>query len=603
MNFAALSTAGLVGALAATTALVVTLYLLRRTPRTQVVSNIEFWRRAAERSRPRSLLATRIPWLAMLLSLLVGLLLVVELADPRTGSGFSGTTVIVLDADRTMAARDEHGRRRLDEALALVREIVQSDTVTGRVAIIRAGVRNEVLVPLTHRSADADRGLRSTETDDGTADLDGAVSIARAIVTRSQATGRVVVLSDREDFARATVRSVPVTLVPIGNAAETIAITSLDARRDPNALGEYYARCEVRSYSAHAARVHLVLRDRDVTVSEETITLQPGEVHTHRAHGFSSAQAELTARLEDIEIAGGRDALATDDVTYAAIAPVVATHVLLVTSGNRYLQNALAANPSVQLETIAPDGLDARRSTLDHYHVIVLDRIAPTPPLAHPAQLYFGGSDGRVVRAGPELRDPRVTAFATDHRILAGLRFDQVGLSRAHAILPEADDRVLVRSGRNALAIARDRDGARTVALGFDTDGTDLVQRVAFPLFVHSTLVWLDHRERAFHSWQSPGDPIRAAGSPGLVLDPSGEGRAVQGALYDTTRAGIYHTADRAIAVSSADQAGSLVAAEGSRDLHHDTHRGKTPIALILAAALVALMAIEWFVTQRGTFE
>ena len=140
MNFAALSPAALLGAALAATLAVVALYLLRRTPRTQVVSNVEFWRRAVERSRPRALFATRVPWLALLVSLLIALSLVGEMGDPRVGSGFSGTTVIVLAADRTMTTRDERGRRRLDDALALARATVLADTVSGQVAIVRAGL-------------------------------------------------------------------------------------------------------------------------------------------------------------------------------------------------------------------------------------------------------------------------------------------------------------------------------------------------------------------------------------------------------------------------------------------------------------------------------
>lgn len=603
MTFAALSTAALVASALAAAAAVVTLYLLRRTPRAQVVSNVEFWRRAVERSRARALFATRVPWLALLLSLAIALLLVTELGDPRVGTGFSGTTVIVLAADRTMAARDDRGRRRLDDALALARATVLADTVTGQVAVVRAGLRSEVIVPLTHRAADAERALGSVEADDGAADLAAAVALGRAIVHATHGPGRVLVVADRDDFARPADPTVAVVLAPVGSPGETLAVTALDARRDPLALGEYLVRCEVRSYAARRARARLVIRDRDTVLSEQRVTPEPGEVITHRARGFSSAQGELSARLEDIDLEGGRDALAADDVAYATVPPVVATRVLLVTRGDRYLANALAANPSVELETVDPGGLEARRRTLGRYQVVVLDRIAPAPPLDHPALLLVGAVATRALRVGPEVAAPRVTAFAADHRVLAGLRFDQVQVSLARPLVPEADDRVLVRGGRDALVVARDRDGARTLALGFDTEHTDLVQRVAFPLFMHNALVWLDRREREFHSWQAPGEPIRASGSPAVVLTPSGAAREVRGALYDTARAGIYHTADRAIAVSAADEAGALSAAAGSRDTRRGAPPMRAPLSLVLAAAILGLLCVEWVLTQRGRLQ
>lgn len=602
MSFAALSTAALVALALATAAAVVALYLLRRTPQRQTVSNVEFWRRAASRSRPRSLFATRIPWAAMLVSLAIALLLVCELGDPRAGAGLAGVTVIVLDADRTMAAVGASGRRRVDDAVAIARATAQASTVAGEVAIVRAGARPAILVPLTRRAADVDRALASVDADDDTADLDASIALARAIVRGAGASGRVVVVADRDDFARRS-DTVPVALAPVGEAGETLAITAFDARRDPDAMGEYHLRCEVRSYAAHQARARLVVRDRDTVISEESLTLAPGEVKTHRAHGFSSAQGELTARLEDVAIDGGRDALARDDVAYAAVAPVVATRVLLVTPGNRYLAGALAANPSVELETVDAAGLAARRRDLSRYQVVVLDRVALDAPLDHPAQLLVGAVDSRAVRVGAAVDAPRITAAAVEHRVLAGLRFEQVQVARARAIAPDADDRVLLRSGRDALAIARDRGGARMVALGFDIESTDLARRVAFPLFMHNALVWLDRREREYRAWQPPGEAIRASGSPAVVLTPSGAARDVRGALYDTGRAGLYHTADRAVAVSAADASGALASVEGHDAARAATAPGRAPLTLVLAAVILALLCGEWFFTLRGRLQ
>ena len=604
MTFAALSAPALLAAALAASLAVVALYLLRRTPRPQVVSSVAFWRRAVERSRPRALFATRVPWLALLVTLAIALLLVAEMGDPRLGAGYSGTTVIVLAADRTMAARDERGRRRLDDALAIARATVLADTVTGQVAIVRAGLHPAVLAPVTHRAADAERALVGVETDDGAADLAAAVGVARGIVRASGAAGRVLVVADRDDFPRVDDARVAVTLAPVGAPTETLAVTALDARRDPLALGEYHVRCEVRSYSPRRARARLVIRDRDTVLSDERIAAEPGAVSTHRARGFSSAQAELSARLEDIDVEGGRDALSSDDVAYAVVPPVVATRVLLVTSGNRYLAGALAANPAVALETVDAAGLAGRRRELLRYQVVVLDRVAPEPPLDHPALLVVGAPGTRALRVGPAVTAPRVTAFAADHRVLAGLRFDQVQIARARPLVPEADDRVLVRSGRDALVLARDRDGARTLALAFDTDGTDLVQRVAFPLFMHNALVWLDRREREFRSWQAPGEPIRAPGAPAVVLTPSGVGREVRGALYDTARAGVYHTADRAVAVSAADEAGSLAdAPPRGAGSARGAPSGRPPLAQVLAAAILALLCLEWALVQRGRLQ
>src|SRR5689334_2369752 len=102
MSFAAMP-AWLVGVLiAGAIGLVVALYLLRRTPRPQVVSNVDFWLRAMENSKPNLLASFRIPLLALLVSLLVACAIVFLAGDPRFGAGVRGTTVVVLDTGRTM---------------------------------------------------------------------------------------------------------------------------------------------------------------------------------------------------------------------------------------------------------------------------------------------------------------------------------------------------------------------------------------------------------------------------------------------------------------------------------------------------------------------
>jgi len=578
VTFAALSAAAVIGLALATAAAVVAMYLLRRTPRPHTVSSVAFWRRAAERSRPRSPLATRIPWVAMLLSLAIATLLVLELGDPRPGSAPPGATVVVLAADRSMAATDARGRRRLDDAVAIARATAQAGTVDGRVAVVRAGARTSVLAPLTRVAADVDRALAGLDADDGAADLGAAISLARAIVRGAGGAGRVVVVIDRDDFSL-TPDPIPLSFAPVGSPGETVAIAAFDARRDPTALGEYHVRCEVRSYAGRRARARLVIRDRGTVLTEEALTLEPGEVREHRARGFSSAQGELTASLEDVALDGGRDALARDDLAYAALSPVAATRVLLVTPGDRFLAGALAANPSVDLEVVDAAGLASRRASLHRYHVVVLDRVAPDPPVDHPALLLVGAAGGRTLRVGRELVGPRVTAVAAEHRVLAGLRLDQIRVERARALLPEADDRVLLRSGRDALALARDR-GSRVVALGFDSESTDLPRRVAFPLFIHNALVWLDRRERDFRAWQPPGEPV--------------------GTRYDTGRAGLYRAAGRVVAVSAADASGAVPTVDVRRENSDVAAPGRAPLSLVLALVTLALLCGEWLLTARG---
>lgn len=578
-------------------AVVVALYLLRRTPRHQIVSNIEFWLRAAQRAKPRWLSSKRIPLLALLLTLICALLVVFLAGDPRYGEGVRGTTVIVVSAGQSMGARTERGTR-IRRAREETRAWVDRATASGRVAVVRAGIDPSVLVPLTDNAADLDRAFEGFRLDDGPADLAAAVKLADGIVRQSGDTGQILVIADA---LSETPTYAPQMLIPIGTTAETVAITTFTARRDPIAVGEYAVYCEVHAYTARQATARLVIRDRDVTIFDQPITLGPGETVSRTAQGFSSAQGELTARLEDIEIPGGRDALESDDVAFAVAQPLPRTKVLLVGPGNEMLELLLDVHGLMDVTKVAA-GAVPPADQLARFDVVILDRVAPPATLGHPAVLMIGAPDNDLVHAITQLRGPGVTSTLSSHAALDGVRLDRLQIQQARSLDPRGGDQVLVRSGRHALAIAREEGGKRVVALGFALGQTDLVERPAFPLMMHATLHWLaGSRGDTTVLPRRPGETI-ATGTATAVLGPDDEPIEPHGgAIDDTQRAGIYHIGEAAVAVSATDHAGSLTVATTGMPASLET--ALPPLAVLVAALLLLAILVEWALLHRGKLE
>jgi len=606
VSFAALPVAWIAAIAGTVAAAVIGIYLLRPTPRHHVVSNVGFWLRAVQRSRPRLLISRRVPLIALLVTLLIALAFVFELGDPRLGRGQTGTTIYVIDADRSMGARFA-GARRIDAAVARVRQRAQQDTLAGQVGVLRAGLFHDILIPLTSRPADVERSLITVDPDDGPADLSEALARADRIVRESGQRGRIVLLTGRPlpPESRRGLRS-PVEVISVGNVGETVAVTQLGVRRDPNAIGEYAVYCEVRAFTSRNARARLVLRDRAVVISEERVSMAPGASVVHRAQGFSSAQGEITARLEDIQIEGARDSLPSDDFAFATVDPLVATRVLLVTDGDPFLVPALETNPSVALTRMTTAAFTERRrdprfaAELAQQSVLILDRFVPSPPVDHPAQILVAPPNAPAFANLRVLQSPRITAYAMEHPVLAGVRFDQVRVAQSLSLIAASDDRVLVRAGRDTIVMARDRPGARLIVFGFPMPETDLVRRIAFPLLIHNAVVWLDRRETPYRSWQQPGEPVHVPRGTSTVLLPNGRARDVRaGAFFETGRAGIYHAGTRAIAVSAVDTVGPLTSLDRTRG-PGAFRRPLPPLSVLVAAGLLAFMLLEWVLTQRG---
>jgi hypothetical protein len=595
MTFATLPLWLVLGIAGATTAAVVALYLLRRTPRPQIVSNVDFWIEAMHKARPRVLSSTRIPLVSLLVTLLVALLLVTEIGGPRFGEGVRGTTVLVLAAGSSMGA-EEAGASRLRRALDEVESWTERATASGEVAVVRAGIRPSVLMPVTDDEADLDRALKDFGIDDGPADLAGAVRLADAIVRERGGNGQILLVADRVPESDT---ATPVVLVPVGGTADTLAITALTARRDPIAVGEYVVQVEVASFTSRRSRTRLTVRDRDVTIFDQRVELGPGERQRFEAQGFSSAQGELVARLEETEIAGSEDALASDDVAYA-IAPALAeTKVLLATAGNRWLETVLAAHGALDVTKVGPDEVSSLTADeLGAHDVVILDRVTLEAPLPHAGVMVVGATGAQGVGTGERLTRPRVRATLASHEALGGVRLESVRFLAATALSPEPRDHVLMRDGRHALAIARERSGQRVVALGFDLESTDLVERVAFPLFMHHAITWLaGHRDTTLLS-SAPGVALEVV-EGATVLDPEDDAASTfAGRVEDTSRAGIYHVGERAVAISGAEAATPLPAPAPTA-----APRGAgalPPLAVILAALLLIVMLAEWALLHRG---
>jgi len=617
MTFAAFPLWAVLSAMGAVGLAVIAVYLLRRTPRPMIVSNVDFWLRAAQKAKPRLLASFRIPLIALLVSLLVALAMVALIGDPRFGAGVRGTTVVVIDAGRSMGAEGEDGERRVDRAVAEVRRWVERSTIAGEVTIVRAGMRPSVLLPITEHGGDLEAALSasgsggSLEVDDGPSDLRAAVALADAIVlerSRAQAgtgsngtpiLGQILLVTDQDVELTA---QAPIVTLPVGAEADTLAITTFAARRVPEAVGEYAVRLELENFSSRTARARVHVRDGEVDLLNERVTLAPHATQVLQAGGFSSHRAELVAELESIALDGGADGLASDDRAVAVVDALDATRVLLVSTGDRYLEAALGSHPGLDVIVVAPSALAAATSSsLARFHALVLDGATLPPGVEHRAVVVFSPVDGAEVGVARTLTRPRITGTLASHPVLEGLRFDDVGFDRASALRERAGDQVLLRSLGHVMALARESRRGRLVAFGFDTEDTDLVRREAFPLLVHDALRWAADRGEGSPLARPVGQSVLVEAGED-VTGPDGEPIEVLGGeLPLVTRAGLYHVGERSLAFGSTRHAGPLTSgATGGRFVAESQ---LPPLAVLVAAILLMVMTLEWFLLHRGRLE
>lgn len=593
MGFSDLSPT-LTAALLAATALSVTgLYFLRRRPRAYLVSNLDFWRAALARSKPRTLFYLRIPWLAFLTSALIALLLAVLVAGPHFGTQLSGPTVLVVSADRTMAASD-NAVSRIDQAAREATDWMGRASRQGSFVVIRAGIRPTVLVGQTRDANRSREALATIKPDDGPADLQAAVELAERILSKHDNDGQILLFSDRP-LAPGR-RQVPLTFMPIGGKADTFAISAFTARRDPTAAGEYLAEVEIASFAKTQGTGRVTVKDRDVTIFDQRFELGPGLRIRMKATGFGSAHGELHARLSEVAIQGSKDAHERDDHAFASVPSMRATEVLVVTEGSRWVRAALSVHPLLRTTVWTPGLLASNRADVAKYDVVILDRVTPNPPLAHPGILAFEADGAQGVDTVKRKDAPTISATLSSHPAMGRVHLERVRVTRANVLDARPDDQVLLRSGGDPLAVARIDSNGRLVAFGFSEHTSDIGVHAVFPLMLHHALLWL--RGDAIHSpnARAPGQALDARGT---VLGPDGEPvSVVAGRVLDTTQAGLYQNESQTVPFSAAAHSGLLPAPQprakppGTESL--------PPLSMMLGVLALALLLLEWFLLQRG---
>lgn len=296
-------------------------------------------------------------------------------------SGTSVAVAIVLDDSMSMRVVDASGRSRFSRAQEGAREILGALRDGDAAAIVLAGGPARVgLAATTDISAARAAASGITESDRGT-DLDGAIAIARTLVSElPQIDRRVIVLSDLADgkpdapaLGDGAVIPVWVAMPELRSAAEDCGVLSGDRTG---------ARVRVRfacSTAQAAAGREVQIKDGDKVIASVALPqTQMGEA-TLTVSGDETK--ELVAQLT------GKDAIASDDrapvVVEAGPAALAVVgdraEEAVATGGAPVVEQALAALHVDMAVRPIPQVPDRREDTAPFAAIVVDDPPGFTP--------------------------------------------------------------------------------------------------------------------------------------------------------------------------------------------------------------------------------
>jgi Ca-activated chloride channel homolog len=610
-------------ALGATLPVVVIFYLLKVRRHDEEISSTFLWNDLIRDLAAHEPLQ-RLRWNVLLVLQLIALaLLTVALARPfdqQTGPQ-PVHAVFLLDGTASMQATDvrpSRFARAVDMARSKLAGLPENSVAT----VILAAAHPQVLISATADQHQVDRALAAARPSGASGDMREALLLARSL-GGDPGSRRIYLFTDGAFALPADLPddlgSVEVDQVAGADPAN-LAVTTISSRPDPrdNRRQQVFARVENFS----SAPTHAVLT---MAVDGQPMAERPLDLDPNGSSDQVFDDLPAGARAASVSVSGpgsSGNALTLDDTAYTVLVQHKPAEVLLVSSGNQFLEKVLSLLPNVDLYRIDSQrylGVEA-----DRYDVVVFDAYQP-PLLPHGNLLIVNPPDRGPIQTSGQVRRPRLGTWDQEDPLLAFVDIRDLTITSASKIDLPRWSKALITATDGTPLLAAGQDGDRRVVLvPFDLRQSNLPLSPAFPILMSNILSYLSPPGVVQAPAVDTGQPESLAPLPQIesvrVTDPTGQAadfRVGSGPITYTTTdlPGLYHVQQL---VSNGQQtvdedlfAANLVNRDES-DIRprlsglgsNDTGGGQTTIlqkelwALVVALAL-PLLLFEWFWFHR----
>ncbi len=556
MIFAGLPFATMAAVFGIAGALMVAFYILKLRRRVVAVPFSPLWQKILRDKEATSLFSKLKRLLSLLLQLALLALLVLALGDPRAAATLiKGRNVVVLvDASASMQATDVSPNRLAvakDEVKRLIRGMGGAD----RMLIAQMDAAITPMGPMSGDTSELERAVDSVKATDARADWPRALRFATDTL-RNVENAEVVVVSDG-NLGDATDSAGPVHLgdvkisyMPVGKAKDNVAITQFSVRRYPLDKSRYEVMLEVENTGPEPADIELTLLGDGMLVDLTKLKMKPGERLPRFYPNLSGASRTLEAKLA---VTGeSKDDLPADDHAYALLPERRRAKVLIVSTGNTYLEAALLLDEYLDVQTATPlEYATKHAQKTNTFDAIIFDEATPQE-LPRTNALYLDPrGPGSPFKVESEITQPGFDKIDRKHPIVRFTALDQVNIARGHKLKVEPGDKVIGASEEGPILVAGNRGGFKMVAMGFDVRESDLALRVAWPVLLLNIINYFTDEDSSYLSSFRTGDvwriPVGQGATAATLTLPGGatqpvpvhEGRAVylgqKSGFYDLT--------------------------------------------------------------------
>jgi Ca-activated chloride channel homolog len=599
---------------AAAIPVVVLFYLLKRKRVVRLVSSTVLWHKfLAETQASAPFQRLRKNWL-LILQIILLTLVVLALARPysSTIAKPAQRRVVILDASASMQATDE-SPSRFEKARAEALKWVDSLKDTDEMVIVLAGATTEVKQSATSEKAALRRALQSCNCSDGPTRLVPALKMAESLVRARNgpeihlfSDGAVPELNEFEN------KALPLVYHRVGQGANNLGITALDARANPEDARQRAVYISVANFSPESRQTDLELLLDGRLLETRPLTIPAGQTSPQVFLAKQSRDGVFTVRLT------GQDDLAVDNRASIVSLMPKPVKVLLVSRGNRLLEKALRAATNVELAT-ATDLTDPAAG----FDFVVLDDVTPMVwPKGNVLAIHVVNTNW--FEGVKHVEGPPIVDWKSAHPLLRYAGFDNVQVVQSLTARTPTWAVSLVEAPQAPLILAGELGRQRIVWIGFDILESNWPLRVSFPIFIANAVEWLDPANaRSGQLLVKAGDPFRLALSEtpptAQVTLPNGTTKLLQLdptanelVFGDTSRAGVYRlrlgTNDTTFCVNLLDAPESNIKPHDALQLGEHTTvsattvtRANTELWRTIAVLGLLVLLFEWWYYHRRT--
>jgi hypothetical protein len=435
----------------------------------------------------------RLKWNLLLLLQLIGLALV-TFAVARPFSQQVGEkpvqAILLLDGSASMQAKDVQPSR-FAQAVEAARGTLSGLPENSLATAILVAAHPQVLVAATSDRQQVDRALASAQPSGAAADMREALLLARSL-GGDPSSRRIYLFTDG---AYTLPPDLPddlgsVQVVPVGQETGNLAVTTLSSRPDPqdNRRQQLFAR--VQNLSDSAAHAVLSISVDGQSLEDRNIDLAPNSESDQIFDQLPAGARYASVTVNTLDTQPGQgNGLSLDDSAFVVLTQRKPAQVLLVSSGNQFLEKVLTLLPNVDLYRIASSRYLAVEA--DRFDIIVFDNYLP-PLLPRGNLLVVNPPDRGPYRTNGAITRPKVTGWDREDPILSFVDLQDLNIARASRLDMPRWARPLITAGDGTPLMVAGQDGDRRVTiLPFDLQQSNLWTMSAFPILMSNIVNYL----------------------------------------------------------------------------------------------------------------